>query len=127
MASSTTIEVKLQSLKDQTLNTGVEKVELVKDEIFRAKFKNQMCVDNLIALGGIVQTVPSIVALSKKIPVILPPVILHDVDGNYLPLTSVISQDEEGNYLPLTSEENNLEVEEENKSDLSEFFGVKVK
>ena len=110
--TSTIVEVKLKSLKDQTLNTGIEKVELVKDEIFRAKFKNQMCVDNLIALGGIVQTVPSIVALSKKIPVILPPVILHDVDGN---------------YLPLTSEENNLEVEEENKSDLSEFFGVEVK
>jgi len=111
MASSTTIEVKLQSLKDQTLNTGVEIVELVQDEIFRAKFKNQVVVDSLISIG-VVQTVPSIVALTKRIPVIAAPVILYD---------------EEGNYLPLTSEENNLEVEEENKSDLSEFFGVKVK
>ena len=109
MQNSTIVEVKLKSLIDQTLNTGIVSIELVKDEIFRTKFKNQMCVDNLIALGGIVETVPSIVALSKHIPVILPPIVLYDEEGHPLPLTSVVS------------EISNLEVD-----DMSEFFGERT-
>ena len=105
-------EVKLKSLKDQTLNTGVETVELIEGEIFRAVFKNQMVVNNLIDVGVIAE-VPSIVALTKEIPVVKPKIdTLFNELGETLPLSSESQESEDF-----------VEVE---KTNLSDFFGERL-
>lgn len=62
-------EVKARSLKDQTLNTGLEVRELIKGEVFLARYKNQQVFECLIELG-ILQKVSSAEPLQKKIPVV---------------------------------------------------------
>ncbi|MFX0206316.1 MAG: hypothetical protein ACFFDT_10030 [Candidatus Hodarchaeota archaeon] len=76
------IKVKIQSLKDQTLNTGIASYNLVKGEIFVGVFRNEGDIRNLIRLG-ILQEVPEDVNVYKEIPYIL----LDDF-GKELPLSS---------------------------------------
>ena len=76
------VEFKVQSLQDQTLNTGVEIYELTKGEIFIGKFKSSALVNNFIEAGIIIKT-NSIIPLEKPIPVIL-----LDEEGKELPLCS---------------------------------------
>lgn len=76
------IEFKAKSTQDQTLNTGVEKYELTKDQIFLGRFKNSASFNSFVE-SGILTKASSKADLQKPIPVIL-----MDENGIELPLSS---------------------------------------
>ena len=79
------IQAKARSIQDQSLNTGIEVLELVKNEVFSAVYKSELIFEELIKIG-VIKEVSSKTAEAKNIPVVL----LNE-DGKELPLTSKIS------------------------------------
>ena len=95
---SSLITVKLHSLKDQTLNTGAESIDLTEGEIFQGRFWKQKVIDGLIEIK-VIKLAPSEAEIGKKIPVVYPPLeviklvsssnVLRDSEGNEYPLFSL--------------------------------------
>jgi len=88
--SMKTVECKLKSLKDQSLWTGVERLELSAGEVFVGLFIKEANVDGLVNLG-VIERVDESVSPYKCIPIIPlneeMPTALQNEQGEMLPLS----------------------------------------
>jgi len=83
-----TLEIKCVSLKDQTLNTGLQRIRLVEGEVFSTYFKSFQHFRQYTDIGVIAEA-PKDVEVKKVIPILKMPKVLITEDGQELPLSSV--------------------------------------